>query len=355
MISLNKHFLRDNRGSALVVTILLVSVMLTAALILLQRIIPYAKNVRWMNDAVQSYYTARGEVESGRLGFFYTWGGNEHIAFRLPSLFGLLSDFSISPVTTGRTGTTRTWADNTPRQNIEDFSPPTAPNTTIKIVELGLPYLTDSTRRNRDYAVSSVSPEIPLKIKLFATDALPKYFGTSKRNPAYHTLDPNSSGGLRFDFRGVKTITPPLGLEIKFSQSSPSAQITIKMQYSAGETVKTFTSVEDIRSSSEKNITTGSTGSTQTIKPDGSIDAQHDQTLGDFLWANNCAASAISVCSLSLTLSGTTSPVDFQLISTGTSPVSIPDLNAVVIGDGLSDNGLYYQRVMELIPTPQDI
>jgi len=71
MTSLNNHP-RDNHGSALVVTILLVSVMLMAALILLQRIIPYAKNVRAMNDAAQAYYTARGEVEAGRLGFFYT-------------------------------------------------------------------------------------------------------------------------------------------------------------------------------------------------------------------------------------------------------------------------------------------
>jgi len=49
-------------------------------------------------------------------------------------------------------------------------------------------------------------------------------------------------------------------------------------------------------------------------------------------------------------------PVDFQLISNGgTSPLSLPDLNAVVVGDGLSDNKLYYQRAIELIPTPQDI
>jgi len=71
MTSLNNHP-RGTHGSALVVTILLVSVMLTAALILLQRIIPYAKNVRSMHDAVQSYYTARGEAEAATLGFFYT-------------------------------------------------------------------------------------------------------------------------------------------------------------------------------------------------------------------------------------------------------------------------------------------
>ncbi len=69
MTSLNK--LKSHRGSALVVTMLLVSVLLTAALILLQRIVPYAKSVRSMHDASQAYYTARGEVELGRFGFFY--------------------------------------------------------------------------------------------------------------------------------------------------------------------------------------------------------------------------------------------------------------------------------------------
>ena len=71
MISQTNHSLRSNRGSALIVTILLISVMLAASLILLQRIIPYAKSVRSMNDAAQAYYTARGELESGRFGFLH--------------------------------------------------------------------------------------------------------------------------------------------------------------------------------------------------------------------------------------------------------------------------------------------
>lgn len=71
MISQTNHPLRSNQGSALIVTILLISVMLAASLILLQRIIPYAKNVRSMNDSAQAYYTARGELEAGRFGFLH--------------------------------------------------------------------------------------------------------------------------------------------------------------------------------------------------------------------------------------------------------------------------------------------
>jgi hypothetical protein len=73
------------------------------------------------------------------------------------------------------------------------------------MLQLAMPNLVVSTRKNRDFIVSSTSLELPLKIKLFATDIKPAYFGTSKRDPAYHTLDPNNSGGLRFDFRGVNT------------------------------------------------------------------------------------------------------------------------------------------------------
>lgn len=43
-----------------------------------------------MNDAMQSYYTARGGVEAARHGFFYE-GGDSVTAWHLPTIFGLLS------------------------------------------------------------------------------------------------------------------------------------------------------------------------------------------------------------------------------------------------------------------------
>lgn len=62
----------------------------------------------------------------------------------------------------------------------------------------------------------------------------------------------------------------------------------------------------------------------------------------------------MKTCDLNLSIDGAES-VDFQLTSQGISGYYIPDLNAVVIGDGLSNNGLYFQRVIGLIPTIQDI
>jgi|GEM_PF-4173516 len=52
---------------------LLVSVLLATALILLQRIVPYAKSVRSIHDASQAYYVARGQVDMARLEFIYDW------------------------------------------------------------------------------------------------------------------------------------------------------------------------------------------------------------------------------------------------------------------------------------------
>jgi len=82
--------------------------------------------------------------------------------------------------------------------------------------------------------------------------------------------------------------------------------------------------------------------------------------LSNFLDEYNCNALNITSCSITFNLGNIDDaslepPAHFQLISYKGTPVAIPDLNAVVVGDGLSDNGLYFQRVVELIPTRQDI
>lgn len=346
MISLNNHSLRGTRGSALVVTILLVSVMLTAALILLQRIIPYAKNVRWMNDAAQAYYTARWETETARLTFFTGTGGTL-TALRLPSLFWLLSSIDTTAVVSPRRG--NIWCGAT-RCTIPPINGTTI---TESITTLAPPFIL--TNALSDHVISSANPELPLKIRLFEKDASPSYFGTSKRDKAYHTLDPNNSGGLRFDFRGVATkLIDNFGLKIKFKDAVPvNTNLTLKMQYSDGTTVKTFTNDYAIDSLTEEPFSglNTLTGNIQTINADGTITAEYLQPLETFL---NFDCSNATICSLSLSVDGTT-PLDFQLISSWTSAAPLPDLNAVVIGDGLSENGLYFQRVIDLIPTPQDI
>jgi len=139
------------------------------------------------------------------------------MTFRLPTLFGLLSQTNTIDLFTSeeigkRENLNTKLSDGTDRQTSETWDV----NTVSKVgLELALPYLTRSSRLNRDHIVSSNSPELPLRIKLFATDALPTYFGTSKRDPEYHTLNPRNSGGLRFDFRGINT-NADFGLLFKF-------------------------------------------------------------------------------------------------------------------------------------------
>lgn len=64
MISRAHH--RKENGSALVVTIMITSVILILAIVLLQRIIPYSRQIRSMQDSMQAYYTARSEAEIGK-------------------------------------------------------------------------------------------------------------------------------------------------------------------------------------------------------------------------------------------------------------------------------------------------
>lgn len=68
MMYKNQHHQKEN-GSALVVTIMITSVILILAIVLLQRIIPYSRQIRSMQDSMQAYYTARSEAEIGKYEF----------------------------------------------------------------------------------------------------------------------------------------------------------------------------------------------------------------------------------------------------------------------------------------------
>ncbi len=59
----------SENGSALLVTIMITSVVLIFAMILLERIIPYSRQIRGMQDSLQAYYTAQGELELAKREF----------------------------------------------------------------------------------------------------------------------------------------------------------------------------------------------------------------------------------------------------------------------------------------------
>lgn len=71
--------------------------------------------------------------------------------------------------------------------------------------------------------------------------------------------------------------------------------------------------------------------------------------LTEFLLGNSCANAS---CAMKLRLSGSSAtnlPVSFTFSE------PIPDLNAVIIADGLSGSADYHARIIELIPLTQGI
>ncbi len=51
---------------------MMTSILLIVARILLERIVPYSRQIRGMQDSLQAYYTARSEIEVGRFLFLET-------------------------------------------------------------------------------------------------------------------------------------------------------------------------------------------------------------------------------------------------------------------------------------------
>ncbi len=127
------------------VTIMITSVILIFSIILLERIIPYSKQVRGMQDSVQAYYTARGQVELAK------------------------NDFLKMPL----------------RDNI-DSNPQRLLLGAGSIIEIAAPNLEGN--KFGDYIVISNNNELPLQIRLFEKDTSARAFGTSQANPIFHSL-----------------------------------------------------------------------------------------------------------------------------------------------------------------------
>lgn len=73
------------------------------------------------------------------------------------------------------------------------------------------------------------------------------------------------------------------------------------------------------------------------------------ETLSNKLGGINCADAS---CSLKISLNSETPmmiPLSFTMSTT------IPDLNAIIVADGLSPNTIYHSRIIELIPLIQGI
>lgn len=135
---------------------MITSIVLILAMILLEKIVPYSRQIRSMQDSLQAYYTARGEVELGKLA--------------LKNL-----------------GT---------RTNIDPDNRMTGNNPLV----LGIPKI-DSTNTGA-YVVVAQGPELPLSIQFFKNDTLSQSFGTYPGSPEGHLLS-TFDGGTTLDLSGT--------------------------------------------------------------------------------------------------------------------------------------------------------
>ncbi len=287
-------------GSALLVTIMLTSVVLLLAMILLERIMPYSKQIRGIQDTVQAYYTAKSEVELAK------------------------NDFQKKPV----------------RENI-DPSRRITPGTD-KIIEITMPQI---ERGNPgDYVVISNHNELPLQIRMFDTDTTPRGFGTSQKDPSFHSLT-SFGGGMLFDLSKVDTISPPFSMITRTDTSNASTTSNIKVEFvytdGSGST-PFFGTVGDTASASileGKDIATAQ-------------DKNRETGRGSLSYLMNLQNCKYGSCALKLHLTDTITPILPVAFSLS---IPAPDLNAVIIADGLSNNGAYHARIVELIPLTQSI
>lgn len=283
----NHHSSRE-RGSALLVTIMITSVVLLFAMILLERIIPYSKQIRGMQDSVQSYYTARSQVELARKEFSVTSRKNineDKIAFD--------------------------WDGN--------------PSIIIPVLD---------TENAGQYVVVSEHTRLPLRIRLFEEDTEARGFGINQRNPLMHTLSSLSGMLLDLSERDTNNLSMEIETDWEIAGTKDISIEFVHNDYGTGTVTPFF-----------GTITSASMNGIDIVDAE---DAS-GETLANRLGGLNCTDAS---CSLKVSLNSATPmiiPLSFTLST------AIPDLNAIIIADGLSPNTTYHSRIIELIPLIQGI
>lgn len=288
---MNKYNSQRERGSALLVTIMITSVVLLFAMILLERIIPYSRQIRGLQDSVQSYYIAKSQIELAK------------------------RDFPIE------------------RTNV-DIEGRITDSNSDKSLSLAPPTVTKDNPGT--YAIISENTYLPLRIRLFSEDTEPQKFGTSQKNPDFHIL--TTFSGLLFDLTNRDTATTPFSMEMTTEGENTAIWKSLALEFVYNDTTSAppfFGNRGPIASLNDIDIA-------EIVDADG-------KTLADIVRTNNCLSAT---CSLKVSLTDT--PPMMIPLSLAVS-TAIPDLNAVIVADGISPNTTYHSRIIELIPMVQGI
>lgn len=298
----------NQRWSALLVTIMMTSIVLLVAIVLLERIIPYSKQIRNMQDSLQAYYTARWETEIGKLNFQKMSG-----KIRIPT--------APPPANSER----RINMGNETR--IQGWNP-----VVIKTPELRKDLLSEYVLIAGDY-------KLPLRIKLFENDETIRGFGTNRGDPLSHLLS-SFSGGMMLDLSGVDT-DASFSLNL-LTEPGFSGKIPVEFIYSGTTGENPFFGSIDIDSSGTTDLMSAR---------DNSWLIELSGKSWWFLAGQNCENAN---CYMKIRLAESlANSIGIQLETNN--GIMIPDLNAVLIADGISNNWLYHSRIIELIPMTQSI
>lgn len=224
---------------------MLTSVILILAMILLERIIPYAKQIRGMQESLQAYYSARGQVELGTLNFKKQSG-----TLSIPS----------DPV-----------AYDEKRVNIDPDGRISGANPIV----LRIPDI--SKAKLSEYVVIAGDTSLPIGIHLFENDDKKEYFGTNPGNPSYHQIT-SFGGGVTFDLSGINT-NSSFSLKLE-NEAGISGKIPMEFVYSTATDENPFFGNIDLESSGITDLTntTNSDGKKLGADSAGFFAAQNCQT-----------------------------------------------------------------------------
>ena len=254
-----------------------------------------------MQDSLQAYYTARGEVELGKLAF-----QKESGTIQFPSDPTKYSNKRINI---------------DPDSRIRGGDP-----ITLKSPDIG-------PSKISEHVVIAEDLKLPLSLYLYENDAMGQSFGTSKGDPTSHILN-TFGGGVTFDLSGIDTGG---GFSLSLL-TAPSLVGKIAMEF-------VFSSATD-DNPFFGTIPLDTSGKTDLMKTSSSVGSLLGQ---NFLAGQNCRTAH---CYMKIRLSESAlGSIAMQLSSDRV----IPDINAVLIADALSKNSLYHARIIELLPVTQSI
>lgn len=187
----------------------------------------------------------------------------------------------------------------------------------------------------REHVIVAADLKLPLEIKLYENDDSARGFGTSRGDPTSHLLT-NFGGGVTFDLSGINTDSS-LSLVLE-TEPGLSGKIPIEFVYSSTTDENPFFGSVDISP-------TGSTNIVDAIDSNGS---KLGANSSGFLAGQNCR---VAHCYMKIRLADS---IGFTGVKLRTNS-EVPDLNAILIADGLSSNGLYHARIIDTIPVTQSI